>query len=129
MTKAGTNLKLDEMRCAELERKEREKAAEVAELKKALEECKERISLLETEKASVEAELDKIQDDVLVMLGESFDQVGRQAYLFYDGPPPIGAFDAIENVYKGRLVPFDELEALKNAVPRTLVEDVEEKDR
>ena len=58
----------------ELERKERKRATEVAKLKKALEEAKARNSVLETEKASVEAKLDKTQDDVLVMLGESFNQ-------------------------------------------------------
>ncbi|KAK7333820.1 hypothetical protein VNO80_30599 [Phaseolus coccineus] len=66
MAKAGADLELAKMRCAELERKEREKAVEVVELKKALEESKARIS--------VEAEHDKTQDDVLEMLGESFDQ-------------------------------------------------------
>jgi len=63
------------MRITKLERKEREKTTELAELKKALKESKARISVLYTEKASVEVELDKIQDDTLVILGESFDQV------------------------------------------------------
>jgi len=79
---------------AELKRKEREKLVEVVELKKALEESKARISVLETEKTSVEVELDKIQDDTLVMLSESFDQVVRQAYLFYNGLSLVGTFDA-----------------------------------
>ena len=47
------------------------------ELKKALEESKARISVLETEKASVEVKLDKTQDDILVMMGKSFDQAIR----------------------------------------------------
>lgn len=92
----------------------------MVELKKALEEAKARNSVLETEKALVEAKLDKTQDDVLVMLSESFNHAVRQAYLFYNGPPTVSAFDATKNVYEGQLVPIDELEALKNALSRTL---------
>jgi len=75
MTKVGADLDLAEMRIVELERKEMDKTAEVAELKKALEESKAKISMLETEKVLVEAKLDKIQDDTLRMLGKSFNQV------------------------------------------------------
>jgi len=63
-----------------------DKTTEVDELRKSLEESKAKISVLETEKALVEAELDKIQDDTLVMFGESFDSAVRQAHLFYNGP-------------------------------------------
>jgi len=73
LAKAGVVLELAEMRVAELEKKEREKTTEVADLKKTLEESKAKISMLETEKASVEVELYKIHD-TLVILGESFDQ-------------------------------------------------------
>ena len=73
MAKVGVDLELTKMRVAELERKEREKTDEVVELKKALEESKAKISVLETKKALVKAELNKIQDDTLVMfrLGRS----------------------------------------------------------
>jgi len=129
MAKAGAELKLAEARAAKLERIEREKTVEVAELKKSLEESKARISVLEAEKASVEVELDKIQDDTLVMLGESFDQAVQHAHLFYNEPPPVGTFDATKDVYEGRLVPFDVLEALKNVVSWTSAEEVEDEDR
>lgn len=57
--------------------------------------------------------------------------VGRrlqQAHLFYNGPPSVSTFDATKDVYKGWLVPFDELEALKNAMLRTSAEEVEDED-
>ena len=76
------------------------------------------------EKASVEAKLNKIQDDTLVMLGKSFDQVVQQVHLFYNGPPLIGTFNATKDVCEGRLVPFDEVEALKNVTLITSAEDV-----
>jgi len=74
---------------------------EVAKVKKALEDSKAKISVLETEKASVKAELHEIQDDTSMMLGEGFDQVVRQAHLFYNGPPPVSTFDATKDVYEG----------------------------
>jgi len=74
--------------------------------------------VLEIEKASVK-----------VMVGESFDQTIKQAYLLYNGPPPMGVFDATKDVYEGRLMPFDELEALKNTTPRAPAEDFEDEDQ
>jgi len=128
IAKVGADLELAEMRCAELERRERETTIEVAELRKALEESKVKISVLETEKASIEAEIDKIQDDTLVMLGGTFDQVVRQTRPLYNGPQPVGTFDVNIDVHEGRLVPFDELQALKNAAPGPSAKDIEDED-
>lgn len=66
-----------------------------------LEESKAGISVLETEKASMEAELDKIQVYTLVILDKSFDQVVRQVHLFYNEPPPVGTFNANKDVFEG----------------------------
>jgi len=53
MAKVATDLELTKARAAEMEKKEREKVTEVVEVKKGLEKSKVRISLLETEKASI----------------------------------------------------------------------------
>ena len=108
--------------------KEKEKEKEVVELKKALKAWRPS-TRLEVDKASVEAELEKIQNETLVMLDESFNKVVRQAYLLYNEPPLVDDFEANKNIYEGRLVPFDELETLKNTKPRTSTEDVEDEDR
>lgn len=64
----------------ELERRERERSAEMAKQKEALERYVNRVSVLEvesselrSEKATIEVELDKTIEGTLVLLGQSFD--------------------------------------------------------
>jgi len=103
------------MRCGELEKREKQREDKVAELEKALEELKAKYLVLDTEKASVKAEIEQTQGDTLRMLGETFNQVIRQAHLPYKGPHTDGTFD----VFKGQLVPIEELVAFQNSTPRT----------
>ena len=102
--------------------------AEVAKLKKDLEESKNEISMLQAEKDAVEVELDKTIDDMLVMLGQSFNQVVRQAHLLYNGPPLTGDYDNNMDVCKGRMVPVGELQALRNAAQPSPAEEAEDED-
>jgi len=127
MAKANVELELSNQRCAELEEKERRKVTELKEVMKAMKELKVRCSALETEKVSVEAELDQLQDNTL-LCGESFNHVIRQTHLLYKGPPAKGNFDVNKDVFEGRPVAFNKLVALWNLTPMAIVQDIEVKD-
>ena len=108
---AEANRKIVEARAAELERRDRERLAEMAKLKEAMERSENRVSVLETEsselqveKEAVEADLEKTIEDTLVMLGQSFDQAVCQAHLLYNKAPPSGNFDVNMDVFEGRMV-------------------------
>jgi len=120
MAKVDAYLELSNMRYAELEEQEKKK---VADLEKAMEELKARCSTLGIEKVWVEIELNQLQDNTLLMLGEGFNQVVGQAHVLYKGAPPESAFDINKDVFEARLVFFHELVALRNPTLRTTVED------
>ena len=93
-----------------MEQRERERVAEVAKLKEALERADNKILVLKAEslelwaeKEAVEANLDKTFKDILVMLGQSFDHVVRQAHILYNGAPLFGNFDPNMDLFSNRV--------------------------
>ena len=108
----GAKLELRQQRVAELERADAEKAAEVILLRKALEDADRRARLKEEEAVAeskarrvAEAEVLKTMEDIMVLIGQSFDLAVRQAEVLYGGPPPSGQFDQDIEVVDGRMVP------------------------
>jgi len=136
---ANTNF---ETRAVKLERTERERSVEEDNLKEALERVDNRVSLLEAEsfelwvenlnlpatKEEIKVDLDKTIDDTLVMLGESFDQVVRQAHLLYNGAPLSDNFDINMDVFEGRMLPCGEVEVLKATAQQIATEGAGDKD-
>jgi len=136
LARSEADREITEARAAELERRERERAVEVAKLQKALEVVENKNSLLEAEsselqaeKMAMEADLDKTIDDTLVLLGQSFNQAIRQAHILYNGSPPSGNFHADMDVFEGWMVPCSELLTLRSAAQEALTKGVEDKDQ
>jgi len=108
----AAELELRQNRLAELEKSDADKAAEVVLLRKALEAADSRATLMEEEavaereaKKAAEAEVLKTMEDIMVLIGQSFDLGVRQAEVLYGGPPPSGRFDQDMEVVDGHLVP------------------------
>jgi len=74
MAKVDVELELSNMRCVQLKEREKNQVAEVENrLEVELEELKTKYAALETEKSSIEAKLEKFQDNVLGLCNESFN--------------------------------------------------------
>ncbi|ESW12919.1 hypothetical protein PHAVU_008G152700 [Phaseolus vulgaris] len=95
---------------------------------KEKEDLKAKNAALEIAKVSIEVELEQLQDNVLTMCRESFNQAVRQAHMLYQGLPADGDFDVNKDVLEGCLLAFDELVALRNPMPRVDVQDIEDED-
>ena len=136
LTREAAEREIVEARVAKLEQRERERVDEVAKLKQDLERTDNKISVLEAEsselrveKEAVEADLDKTIEDNLVMLGQSFDQAVRQAHLLYNRALPFGNFDPNMDVFEGRMVSCEEMQALQSAARAAPTEGAEDEDQ
>lgn len=81
MAQAEAELELSNMRCVEAVAQEEKEKKIVVELQKAMVDIRLKNSALEAKKVSVEDKLNTQQGNILLMLGETFNQVVRQAHL------------------------------------------------
>ena len=98
----------------------------VVELEKAMEALRLENSALEAKKVSMEDELLTQQGNIFLILGETFNQAVRQAYLLYEGPPAEGAFDLNKDIHEGQMVAFAELAELRESTSRVARDDEDE---
>ena len=103
----------------QLEAEKLRAAAEIANLKKLVEEKDGQLSASATEMAALqlakqqaEAELDENYEEAEELLRQCFERAVRQAHVLYGGPPATGSFDLDYEVYQGRLMPSAEAAAL-----------------
>ena len=119
-------LELSNAWCAELVAQEEAERKRVVELEKVKEALNLENSTLETKKVSLEDEFFTQERNIIIMLGETFNQVIWKANLLYKGPPTEGDFDVNKDVYEGRLVTFSELAKLRASTSRVAHEDEDE---
>jgi len=103
----------------QLEAEKLRAAAEIANLKKLVEEKNGQLSASATEMAALqltkeqaEAELDENYEEAEELLKQCFERAVRQAHVLYGGPLATGSFDLDYEVYQGRLMPSAEAAAL-----------------
>ena len=101
----------------------------VAKLEKAMEALRLENSALEAKKVSMEDEFLTQQGNIVLLLGETFNQAIRQSHPLYGVPPVDSSFDVNKDVHEGQMVTFAELSDLPTSTSRATNEDVEYEDQ
>ena len=103
----------------QLEAEKLRAAAEIANLRKLVEEKDGQLSASATEMAALqlakeqaEVELDENYEEAEELLKQCFERAVRQAHVLYGEPPATGEFDLDSEVYQGRLMSSAEVAAL-----------------
>jgi len=136
LARADTKQEIVEGRVAELERQVAKMVTKMVHMKKVVEEENNKNSVLhaenselKAEKGAVEAKLDRNIDETLELLNQSFFQVVRKAYVFYNGPPSSNEFDPEGEVFEGRILPRAKVRALESATQPAVIEGAEGEDQ
>lgn len=121
-----------EAQATELEHREKERGAENAKLKKAGNKIlvlEAESSELQAEKEAIEDDLDKNIDDTLTMLSQCIFQVVCQAHVLYNGPPSSDEFEPNMDVFEGRILPSNKVQALQSATQPAPTEGAEDEEQ